>query len=256
VLAHRPPISIPRTSVAPALLEELLGEISSLASVYHKPEETFVGRGRVGAEAVQRKAELVIYNSFSVRVSYRCPIGWETTASRHNGQYRLSLLDSRQRTCCGCQSFCCHSDTQLKLALFVAISTTRLQRKASPRGLQQQRFYHSQQLRICLQEHRATHWTISSRSLVGVAVEAEGCPLDRQPVSRSGMVGLDRRCCRLRLSLLRAWRRRWLGRFQILALRSRCSLSRRRTIFLDCFSCVFSLQCLILYRSPLFLLLD
>ncbi|KAJ7802428.1 adaptin N terminal region-domain-containing protein [Mycena olivaceomarginata] len=40
VLAHRPPISIPRTTVAPGLLEELLGEISSLASVYHKPEET------------------------------------------------------------------------------------------------------------------------------------------------------------------------------------------------------------------------
>jgi hypothetical protein len=55
VLAHRPPISIPRTTVAPALLEELLGEISNLASVYHKPEETFVGRGRVGADSMQRK---------------------------------------------------------------------------------------------------------------------------------------------------------------------------------------------------------
>ncbi|KAG6835996.1 hypothetical protein H0H93_012412 [Arthromyces matolae] len=54
VLAHRPPISIPRTTVPPALLEELLGEISSLASVYHKPEETFVGRGRVGADAVRK----------------------------------------------------------------------------------------------------------------------------------------------------------------------------------------------------------
>ncbi|KAJ6459803.1 adaptin N terminal region-domain-containing protein [Mycena vitilis] len=54
VLAHRPPISIPQTSVAPGLLEELLGEISSLASVYHKPEETFVGRGRVGADSVRR----------------------------------------------------------------------------------------------------------------------------------------------------------------------------------------------------------
>ncbi|KAJ7875301.1 armadillo-type protein [Mycena olivaceomarginata] len=32
VLAYRPPISIPRTTVAPALLEELLGEISSLSS--------------------------------------------------------------------------------------------------------------------------------------------------------------------------------------------------------------------------------
>ncbi|KAF8346583.1 adaptin N terminal region-domain-containing protein [Amanita rubescens] len=55
VLAYRPPISIRRTTVSPALLEELLGEISSLASVYHKPPETFIGRGRVGADTVQRK---------------------------------------------------------------------------------------------------------------------------------------------------------------------------------------------------------
>lgn len=55
VLAHRPPISIPRTTVSPALLEELLGEISSLASVYHKPAHTFVGHGRVGADSVQRQ---------------------------------------------------------------------------------------------------------------------------------------------------------------------------------------------------------
>ncbi|KAG5651406.1 hypothetical protein H0H81_008740 [Sphagnurus paluster] len=54
VLAHRPPISIPRTTVSPALLEELLSEISSLASVYHKPAETFVGRGRIGADAVRK----------------------------------------------------------------------------------------------------------------------------------------------------------------------------------------------------------
>ncbi|KAJ6571899.1 Adaptor protein complex beta subunit [Mycena capillaripes] len=57
VLAHRPPISIPRTTVAPGLLEELLGEISSLASVYHKPQETFVGRGRVGADSVRKGGE-------------------------------------------------------------------------------------------------------------------------------------------------------------------------------------------------------
>lgn len=107
VLAHRPPISIPRTSVAPGLLEELLGEISSLASVYHKPEETFIGRGRIGADAVQRKAELVIYKFDRIPVSQPAsrPIGWETTASRPNGQSRLSLLDSRQRTCCWCHSF-------------------------------------------------------------------------------------------------------------------------------------------------------
>ncbi|PPQ98468.1 hypothetical protein CVT26_013869 [Gymnopilus dilepis] len=57
VLAHRPPISIPRTTVAPALLEELLGEIGTLASVYHKPAETFIGKGRIGADAVRKGGE-------------------------------------------------------------------------------------------------------------------------------------------------------------------------------------------------------
>ncbi|KAI0255583.1 clathrin binding protein [Lactifluus subvellereus] len=55
VLAHRPPISLPRTTVAPALLNELIGEISSLASVYQKPAATFIGQGRVGAESMQRR---------------------------------------------------------------------------------------------------------------------------------------------------------------------------------------------------------
>jgi AP-1 complex subunit beta-1 len=59
VLAHRPPISIPRTTVAPALLEELLGEVGSLASVYHKPSETFIGKGRIGADAVRKAGEYV-----------------------------------------------------------------------------------------------------------------------------------------------------------------------------------------------------
>jgi hypothetical protein len=56
VLSHRPPISIPRTTVAPAVLDELIGEVGSLASAYHKPAETFVGKGRVGADALQQKA--------------------------------------------------------------------------------------------------------------------------------------------------------------------------------------------------------
>lgn len=42
--------------MTPALLDELLSELSSLASVYHKPVETFIGRGRLGADEVQRKA--------------------------------------------------------------------------------------------------------------------------------------------------------------------------------------------------------
>ncbi len=44
------------TSLAPALLEQLLGELSTLASVYHKPPSTFVGHGRYGADAIQHAA--------------------------------------------------------------------------------------------------------------------------------------------------------------------------------------------------------
>lgn len=44
------------TSLPPALLEQLLGELSTLASVYHKPPESFVGHGRYGAAEIQRAA--------------------------------------------------------------------------------------------------------------------------------------------------------------------------------------------------------
>ncbi|KAJ8508822.1 hypothetical protein ONZ45_g8941 [Pleurotus djamor] len=84
VLAHRPPISIPRTSVPPALLEELLGEISSLASVYHKPEETFIGGGRVGADSVQRKEAELLDDKFSAQKAL------QTVAA---GQQAENLLD-------------------------------------------------------------------------------------------------------------------------------------------------------------------
>jgi AP-1 complex subunit beta-1 len=44
------------TSLPPALLDQLLNELSTLASVYHKPPETFVGHGRYGADAIQHAA--------------------------------------------------------------------------------------------------------------------------------------------------------------------------------------------------------
>lgn len=59
ILAHRPPISIPRTNISPALLDELISEMSTLASVYHKPAGTFIGLGRIGADSVQKKEECV-----------------------------------------------------------------------------------------------------------------------------------------------------------------------------------------------------
>jgi hypothetical protein len=44
------------SSLPNALLEQLLGELSTLASVYHKPPESFVGKGRFGADEIQRAA--------------------------------------------------------------------------------------------------------------------------------------------------------------------------------------------------------
>lgn len=56
VLSEKPPIVTTIKSLQPALLERLLAELSTLASVYHKPPEQFVGQGRFGADAVQQAA--------------------------------------------------------------------------------------------------------------------------------------------------------------------------------------------------------
>ncbi|KAI9823511.1 MAG: beta-adaptin [Phylliscum demangeonii] len=56
VLSEKPPITSTIQSLPPGLLDELLQEISTLASVYHKPPDTFVGQGKYGADAVQKRA--------------------------------------------------------------------------------------------------------------------------------------------------------------------------------------------------------
>jgi len=56
VLSDKPPITSTIRSLPPQLLETLLTELSTLASVYHKPPEAFLGQGRFGAEAMQRAA--------------------------------------------------------------------------------------------------------------------------------------------------------------------------------------------------------
>ncbi|KAF8127611.1 adaptin N terminal region-domain-containing protein [Boletus edulis] len=84
VLAHRPPISIPRITVPPALLEELLGEVSSLASVYHKPAETFIGHGRIGADSVQRKGAELSDDRFTAQKALQTVVA---------GQQAENLLD-------------------------------------------------------------------------------------------------------------------------------------------------------------------
>lgn len=56
VLSDKPPIESTIEKLPPLLLKELLGELSTLASVYHKPAASFMGTGRFGAEAVQKRA--------------------------------------------------------------------------------------------------------------------------------------------------------------------------------------------------------
>lgn len=56
VLSDKPPITSTIQSLSPALLDSLLNELSTLASVYHKPPETFLGQGRFGADAMQKAA--------------------------------------------------------------------------------------------------------------------------------------------------------------------------------------------------------
>ncbi|KAH8426839.1 putative AP-1 adaptor complex subunit beta [Aspergillus melleus] len=56
VLSEKPPIVTTIHSLPPTLLEQLLNELSTLSSVYHKPPEQFVGQGRFGADAVQKAA--------------------------------------------------------------------------------------------------------------------------------------------------------------------------------------------------------
>jgi AP-1 complex subunit beta-1 len=56
ILSEKPPITTTIASLPPSLLEKLLTELSTLASVYHKPPEQFVGQGRFGADAVQQAA--------------------------------------------------------------------------------------------------------------------------------------------------------------------------------------------------------
>lgn len=56
VLSDKPPITTTIQSLPSALLERLLTELSTLASVYHKPPESFIGQGRYGADAVQKAA--------------------------------------------------------------------------------------------------------------------------------------------------------------------------------------------------------
>lgn len=64
VLSEKPAINTNQQDLSRRLLDELINDLGSLASVYHKPKDAFIGKGRFGADAVQRRA--IEYVSFRI----------------------------------------------------------------------------------------------------------------------------------------------------------------------------------------------
>jgi hypothetical protein len=56
VLANKPIITDDSATLEPALLKTLMEQISTLASVYHKPADTFVSRQRLAVQTVDSVA--------------------------------------------------------------------------------------------------------------------------------------------------------------------------------------------------------
>lgn len=66
VLSDKPAITTTIPSLPPALLDQLIQELSTLASVYHTLPESFLGQGRFGAEAMQKAAIEYVTYAFTV----------------------------------------------------------------------------------------------------------------------------------------------------------------------------------------------
>ena len=86
------------TSLPSALLEQLLTELSTLASVYHKPPESFVGKGRFGADAIQRAAiqeqrQNAADNPIAASVAAAAAAANGTSGSGQSGNNIENLLD-------------------------------------------------------------------------------------------------------------------------------------------------------------------
>ncbi|KAK9480654.1 adaptin N terminal region-domain-containing protein [Lipomyces japonicus] len=56
ILSKKPAVKTVIQHLPAPVLEELIRELSTLASVYHKPAETFIGQGRFGPDALQKRA--------------------------------------------------------------------------------------------------------------------------------------------------------------------------------------------------------
>ncbi|KAG5920279.1 hypothetical protein E4U42_006252 [Claviceps africana] len=94
VLSQKPTITTTMTSLPPTLLEQLLSELSTLASVYHKPPESFVGKGRFGADeilraAIQEQRQNAVENPIAASVS--AADGSSVNTSQNNVENLLDI---------------------------------------------------------------------------------------------------------------------------------------------------------------------
>ncbi|KAL2752080.1 hypothetical protein ACRALDRAFT_2114400 [Sodiomyces alcalophilus JCM 7366] len=96
ILSPKPPIETTVSSLPPALLEQLLYELSTLASVYHKAPESFVGAGRFGADEIQRAAireqrQEAAENPIAASVAAAAASGSGTASSQNHVENLLDI---------------------------------------------------------------------------------------------------------------------------------------------------------------------
>lgn len=111
VLAPKPVISDDTSGLEPAVLQQLLAQIGSLASVYHKPADSFVSRQRL---AVARAEELQVrVKGFAfVCCVFVCAGGGGQIWLQRRFWQRLAVLCAEELQM-GAASDCCESPVGL-----------------------------------------------------------------------------------------------------------------------------------------------
>lgn len=91
VLANKPIITDDSATLEPALLKTLMEQISTLASVYHKPADTFVSRQRLAVQTVESVASRTFEEEEATGAAAAAQVG------THAGSYAgWTLPDCRQ----------------------------------------------------------------------------------------------------------------------------------------------------------------
>jgi AP-1 complex subunit beta-1 len=90
VLSHKPEIGDDTSTLEPALLDELIGQISTLASVYHKPADSFVVKT---LHEVVEEEEEEEEEEGAVDSTGAAPVSYASAAPSGGGNNLLDLMD-------------------------------------------------------------------------------------------------------------------------------------------------------------------